>query len=98
MTGAGVEMAGWGFPVPVPPIRMRLGLALMKSPAASSRICPSSTGEPSKMKASRSFWESRAADAIVDRTGLAMSQFGADQTAEERIEFIAPRQPLAGDL
>jgi hypothetical protein len=27
-----------------------------------------------------------------------MSQFGADQTAEERIEFIAPRQPLASDL
>ena len=27
-----------------------------------------------------------------------MSQFGADQTAEERIEFIAPRQPLTGDL
>jgi hypothetical protein len=39
----------------VPPIRMRLRLASMKSPAASSRICPSSTGEPSKMKASRSF-------------------------------------------
>ena len=27
-----------------------------------------------------------------------MGQLGADETPEERIEFIAPRQPLAGDL
>src|ERR1700722_6457296 len=42
--------------------------------------------------------ESGAADAIVDRTGLTMGQPGADEPPEERIEFIAPRQPLAGDL
>src|ERR1700692_4493103 len=39
-----------------------------------------------------------AADTIADRAGLPMSAFGPDQAGDERIDLIAPRKALAGDL
>jgi hypothetical protein len=35
---------------------------------------------------------------IADRAGLSVGPFGADQTGDEGIEFIAPGQALAGKL
>jgi hypothetical protein len=39
-----------------------------------------------------------AADTIADRAGLPVRALGPDQTGNERIDLIAPRQPLAGNL
>src|SRR5271154_3046541 len=42
--------------------------------------------------------EPGAADAIADRSGLAMGVFGPDQAGDEGIDLVAPGQTLAGDL
>jgi hypothetical protein len=39
-----------------------------------------------------------AGDAIADRSRLSVRAFGADQAGDQRIEFIAPGEALAGDL
>ncbi len=46
--------AQMGFPVPVPPMKIALRLASRKAPLAISRIWPSSTGVPAKVKLSMS--------------------------------------------
>src|ERR1700735_5579841 len=42
--------------------------------------------------------ELRAGDAIADRPRLSVRALGADQTGDQRIEFIASGEALAGDL
>src|SRR3954447_26500849 len=38
------------------------------------------------------------AQAIADRAGLPMRALGPDQAGDQRIDLVAPGQPLAGDL
>jgi hypothetical protein len=35
---------------------------------------------------------------VADRAGLAVRAFGPDQAGDKRIDFVAPVEPLAGDL
>ena len=42
--------------------------------------------------------ELRTAEAIVDRTRLAMGDLGADQAGEQRVKFLAPVEAFTGHL
>jgi hypothetical protein len=68
---------------------------------ASSRISPSLADRRVGENESLQVFQDRelgAAYSIADRARLAMGSFRLEQTGDERIEFVAPGQTLAGDL
>ncbi|WYJ44347.1 hypothetical protein HAP54_000023275 [Bradyrhizobium sp. 2S1] len=100
MTAEATAMHRWVLPVPVPPMKIALRLASRK-PAGGEFTHQSFIDRRVREDELVDVLENRelgSADTIADRAGLPVGAFGPDQAGDQRIDLIAPRKTLTGNL